>query len=195
MLLAESTRLLSFWNWKCCINWDAVETIAEAWMRYPSSTTGVIRCFSCGANPTLIQIESFLCQASPRFPIIFNAWMVQFRIVWRTLTRCLRLGHLEVQRSTSSIWSLSLHWVCTGKENYFDQQFQSTTLCFESIEWDFTDLNFSNCLLVPSYWYYQNNHLLVIPRLSEEVLDYLQLFVNNSQYVADSVDWSVILGF
>ena len=50
-------------------------------------------------------------------------------------------------------------------------------------------------MLVPSYWYYQNNHLLVIPRLSEEVLDYLQLFVNNSQYVADSVDWSVILGF
>jgi hypothetical protein len=49
--------------------------------------------------------------------------------------------------------------------------------------------------MVPGYWYYQNNHLLLIIRSSGEVLISLQLFVNNSQYVADSVDWSVGLGF
>ena len=49
--------------------------------------------------------------------------------------------------------------------------------------------------MVPGYWYYQNNHLLLIIRSSGEVLISLQLFVDNSQYVADSVDWSVGLGF
>jgi hypothetical protein len=37
--------------------------------------------------------------------------------------------------------------------------------------------------------------LLLITSSSEEVLVSLQLFVNNSQYVADSVDLSVIIGF
>lgn len=50
-------------------------------------------------------------------------------------------------------------------------------------------------MIVPVDWYYQNNHLLLIIRSSGEVLISLQLFVNNSQYVADSVDWSVELGF
>ena len=50
-------------------------------------------------------------------------------------------------------------------------------------------------MIVPVDWYYQNNHLLLIIRSSGEVLNVLQLFVNNSQYVADSVDWSVGLGF
>ena len=49
--------------------------------------------------------------------------------------------------------------------------------------------------MVPSYWYYQNNQILVIPRLSEEVLDYPQLCVNISLCIANSIDWSVILGF
>ena len=50
-------------------------------------------------------------------------------------------------------------------------------------------------MIVPVDWYYQNNHLLLIIWSSGEVLISLQLFVNNSQYVADSVDWSVVLGF
>jgi hypothetical protein len=44
-------------------------------------------------------------------------------------------------------------------------------------------------------WFYQYNHLLLITSSSEEVLDSLQLDVNISQYVADSVDWSVEIGF
>jgi hypothetical protein len=45
--------------------------------------------------------------------------------------------------------------------------------------------------MAPFDRYYQNNHLLLIISSSGEVLNALQLFVNNSQYVADSVDWSV----
>ena len=50
-------------------------------------------------------------------------------------------------------------------------------------------------MLEPYDRFYQNNHLLLITSSSDEVLVSLQLFVNNSQYVADSVDWSVVLGF
>ena len=103
-------------------------------------------------------------------------------------------GSLKVYIGTSLNQSLSLHWVCIGKENYFDQQFQS----IPSVAKDWLRLHwssFSNCSMVPGYWYYQNNHLLLIIRSSGEVLISLQLFVNNSQYVADSVNWSVGLGF
>jgi hypothetical protein len=81
--------LLSFWT-GCGIVEMQVETIAgRMWCDIRSNPQLVfISCFSMRTT-SLIQIESFLCQASPRFPIIFNAWMVQFHVVWRTLTLCL----------------------------------------------------------------------------------------------------------
>jgi len=49
--------------------------------------------------------------------------------------------------------------------------------------------------MVPSYWYYQNNHLLLIIRSTGVILISLQLFVNKAQCVANIVDWSVVFGF
>jgi hypothetical protein len=49
--------------------------------------------------------------------------------------------------------------------------------------------------MVPVYWYYQNNHLLLIIRSTGVILTSLQLYVNKAQCVANIVDLSVVFGF
>jgi hypothetical protein len=54
-------------------------------------------------------------------------------------------------------------------------------------------IEFLECSIVPIYWYYQNNHLLLIIKSTEVILISLQLIANRSQYVADVLTWVSVL--
>jgi len=120
--------------------------------------------------------------------------MVQFRIVWWMLTIC---SDVKVEKCnqcnfySNNVLALSMY----RQRRLFWSAVPFNFFCCEGMNRTSLIRFLKLFVGIRVNWYYQNNHLLLITSSSEEVLVSLQLFVNNSQYVADSVDWSVKIGF
>lgn len=120
--------------------------------------------------------------------------MVQFRIVWWMLTICSDVKDWKCNQCnffSNSVLALSMY----RQRRLFWSAVPFNFFCCEGMNRTSLIRFLKLFVGIRMNWYYQNNHLLLITSSSEEVLVSLQLFVNNSQYVADSVDLSVIIGF
>ena len=119
-------------------------------MRYQiwSSNRNSIR-MQIHARHNLVRRKGFLCQVSPRFPIVFNAWLVQMHFSMSKLNLIVSDESPSKVQTKCSFWMKkrsSWRWVCTGKENYCDQQFQSIIFFVEDNWMDLHWSSFSDML-------------------------------------------------
>jgi len=154
MLLAESTRLLSFWKVMLAlyVEMRLKTNCARMWCDIRSEAAiGIV--FECRSmRSKLSRRKGFLCQVRPRFPIILNAWLVQMHFSMSKLNLIVSdESHQKCKQVASFEWKHSFsRWVCTGKENYCDQQFQSIIFFVEDNWMDLHWSSFSECMIVPN---------------------------------------------
>ncbi len=68
---------------------------------------------------------SFLCQVRPRFPIVFKAWLEHGSCHLIDTNSRIDVESTDSAKNAKSNHPTSQLWVCSGKDYYFDQQFQS----------------------------------------------------------------------
>ena len=171
MLLAESTRLLSFWTETWCTFEDAIEENNRPW---PSGKDGFgwLGCISNTSNATTtVESEgSFLFWSSPRFPIAFRCLIgtLVTLLSKMVLSPCFRFGGLgwqevlPIAEPNNEPWTRSmfrrrkLSWSVVPMLIFCGEACIGTSLT------EF--LESSDCIRRQSWWCYQNNHSLLIAR-------------------------------
>ena len=112
-------------------------------MRYQiwSSNRNSIR-MQIHARHNLVRRKGFLCQVSPRFPIVFNAWLVQMHFSMSKLNLIVSdESPSKVQTSAASEWKndhLGVEYVPAKRTIVISSSNQSSSLS-RITEWIFTD--------------------------------------------------------